>query len=676
MQHQINNHLAPRVGFAHLLLPILLSILSFISAFTVMPTIAAEVKAAKKPLIPLEHFNQMPMVSSPVISPDGNNIAVILNQGEFAQVAVVPFSDRAAVKVLLRLGAEKYRIEDIDWVNDERIIVSVSQPYRVDNSRLRTTHLYSAKIDGSNVFEMRKRLRKNSPRNFYYNSPKLLSLLKDDPKHILVTLSDPRDNNYSSVFKLNVESGKFDKYLPNSKRIVNWGVSRAGDILLAVGVDKDRDKDINYIYTRKNTDADWQLVKTIEAFKSETFSPQIYDAKTNTVIVLSNHRENKEEVRKTALWRFDISTGKYTERLSETPDNVDVTDAITRLEGGEYKVVGYIYNDNFNRYVYFDKNKGALAQQISGLFAKQGLQAFLWHWDQSEKRYIVGTVSDKNPSKYYLFDAATKKITPWYGAYPDLEKSSLASVQPFEFEAADGMKLHGYLTLPNEVENPPVVLFPHGGPYVRDSQYFDPFVQMFASRGFAVLQVNFRGSTGYGSDYKTAGYRQWGKKMQTDLVDALKWVKASGQADADNACIVGASYGGYAALVAGYQTPERFKCIISIAGISDLEIQVREFKSQGYDEYAKNAVADDPKEMRKLSPVDYAAKFKAPVLLIHGKVDTVVRYEQSEYMFDALEDAGKSVEYELFDYGTHHLDDAANRKKAMVLMADFLAKHL
>ncbi len=628
---------------------------------------------AKTPLIPLEHFTQMPMVSKPSISPDGKNIAVILNQGEFTQVAVIPFNKSSNAKVLLQLGVEKFRIDDINWGNDGRILVSVSQPYKIDKRRYRTSHLYSVKIDGSGLFEIRKRSK--DPVSFYYNSPSLLSLLDDDPEHILVTIRDPRDNNYSSVYKVNIEDGDFDKYLPNSNRIVSWGVNRTGEVLLAVGIDKSPDKDINYIYTRKDSDSDWKLVKTREAYKSHTFGVILYEQETNSIIVNSDYTEKEDDIAKDSLWRYHIDTEKF-ELLGRAPGNFDVTNPIIRREGKVRKVIGYEYNDGFTRYVYFDKNSDALAMQLRGIFAKKDLQTNIYDWDHKKERFIIVTFSDRKAAQYYLFDKKANKLSKWYGQFPQLNKQELAKVQPFDFKARDGMKLHGYLTLPNNVKNPPVILYPHGGPYARDSQNFDPFVQMFASRGYAVLQVNFRGSTGYGNRYHTAGYNQWGKKMQTDLLDAMQWMKESGKANADNACVVGGSYGGYAALVAGFQTPDMFKCIISIAGISDMEAQIAHWNIFGSDGYVDNAVSKNPEEMAKVSPINHVSKFKAPVLLIHGKSDVRVSYYQSDKMYDALKSAGKEVEFEVFNFGTHHLNDASNRTKAMTMMEAFLTKHL
>ena len=628
---------------------------------------------AKEASIPLKFFNQMPMVEQPSISPDGENIAVILNQEDLTQVAIFPFDGKTKMQLLLQLGGEKYRIESIAWANNERILVTVSQPLRIDdwgNLRVRSSHIYSAKIDGSDVFELRKKSRKDKVSTFYLKSPRLKSLLEDEPNHVLVTMNDERDNHYSSVFKVNVNTGEFEKHIANTNRIFHWGVNKSGEVLLGLGSDKNQKVNKKYIYVRKNIDADWKMVKTYEAYKTETFEVVVYEPEKNSIIVISDYKLNKA-----ALWRFDIASGEY-ELLGEAPGTLDVTGAITRLEGKKRSVVGFEYNDNFIKRVYFDENNTKFAQQITSIFSKSNLQASLYDWDRNKQRYIISAVSDTAPGRFYIYDKKINKIKPWYTQFPDLDSAQLAKVQPFDFEARDGMKLHGYLTLPNNVKNPPVVLFPHGGPFARDSQYFNPYVQMFASRGYAVLQVNFRGSTGYGNKYYTAGYHQWGKKMQTDLMDAMAWLKDTKQADTDNACIVGASYGGYAALAAGYQTPDKFKCIVSIAGTANMKTTLNDWRRRGYKNYIKNAVTDDENELKDLSPVNHASEFKAPVLLIHGKVDISVNYSQSKDMHDALEDAGKKVDIKLFKFGTHHLDDAVNRKNAMELISTFLEKHL
>jgi len=623
--------------------------------------------------IPITDFNQMPMVSNPRLSPDGKNIAVITNSGDNTQVSVSPFDKPSQMTTLIKLGGEKYRIENIRWVNNQRLIVGVSQPYKLFNSQYRTNHLYSVTLDGKSLFELNKRsTRKQKPIDFYRSRPHLLSILPKDPEHILITLNDERDDHYVSVFKVNVVSGEFSKYLANTNKIVGWYVNRLGEVLMSVGIDNDDSTDFYYYYTRETENHKWKMIKKVEAFQDEVFNPLLFEAENNSIIVESDH-----DLYKLALWRYYINTGEY-ELLGEAPDGLDILGAIWERAGDQYNIVGYRYAKHFVTRVYFDGNSDQTSKQLSQLFAKSGLKATITSSDESRNRHVISALSDSKPTTYYLYDKKQSKITPWYGQFPGLNGVKLPSVTPFAFTTKDNVVLNGYITLPNNVINPPLVVFPHGGPYgVRDYQYFDPFIQLIASRGYAVLQVNYRGSGGFGNKLQTSGYGQWGKSMQTDLLEAVQWVKDNELADVDNACIAGASYGGYAALAAGHQSPKQFKCIVSIAGIGDMNALVsREKRRGGAKSFIKHAIKNSGEDMTAVSPAFHAHKFKAPVLLIHGKVDTRVSYRQSEQMYDALKEAKKDVELKLFKYGTHHLNDATNRKEAMKLMIEFIDEHL
>lgn len=623
-------------------------------------------------------FNKLPAVSLPKVSPDGKNIAVITNREDDTQVSISPYDSPQNMTTIIGLASDEYRIENIHWLNNARVLINVSKPFRTNNRQVRTTHLYSASIDAQNIFEIKQRDSDkfeakgiDSDFLYYMTRPKLLSLLPLENDSILVTTRDERDGYYSSVFKVNVNTGEFKKYLPNKNQIIGWYPDRFGEILMAVGVDKDPNTDIYYYYTRESSNDEWKLIKKTEDYKSSTFTPIQYDKETDSVIVKSDRELNKD-----ALWRYFIKTSKF-ELLGEAPGNLDISNALYRRTGNVIDVVGFTYNDNFVERVYFDASKNKLEMNLVKFFKSKGLHAFFTSRDLKQKRYIISTLSDKKPTKYYLYDTDKGNLSPWYSAFPELNKIELNSVTPIKFTARDNMQLNGYITLPKGVKNPPLIVFPHGGPFgVRDMQYFDPFVQLFANQGYAVLQVNFRGSGGYGNSYLTKGYGQWGKAMQTDILDAIEYVKVNKLADTNNSCIAGASYGGYAALIAGFQTPNQFKCIVSIAGVSNMNDQATHWKRQGDKNYINQAVKNKNDSLDDISPVYHASKFKAPVLLIHGKVDTRVSFRQSEQMEKALKKAGKSVDYTLFKYGTHNLDDAVNRKKAMSLMIEFINKYL
>jgi dipeptidyl aminopeptidase/acylaminoacyl peptidase len=625
--------------------------------------------------LPLDYFTAMPMVDDPDVSPDGKHIAAIVNVNDQTQIMIAPFGSQKLTP-LLSLENEKFRIEDVMWANNTRILVVASQPYNYEGMRWRTTHLFAANIDGSNVKELRrsaraKRSTSNSELAYYYNSPEVVSRLPKEPNHILVQTIDPRDNYYRSIYKVDINSGEHSKYLANGRRIVDWVVNSDGEVLVAVGVSGDPNDHAKFVYTRASNKENWKLVKRFEPYKTATFNPVFFDQETNSVLVLTDH-----QLYRTALWRFDLEKKDFTEVVAKAPGNYDIEDVIFHYKNGVQKLVGYKYADNFHRRVYFDHSIGQLDRQLGQALASSGLQSSIYSYDEANNKYIVKAVSDASPIKYFTFDAQSKKMSLWFSQHPNLEGKQLANVTPFSFNARDGMSINGYLTLPRGVEKPPVVLFPHGGPFARDYQYFDPFVQMIVNQGYAVLQVNYRGSTGFGNAYQVAGYKEWSKAMQTDLVDAMQWLKTTELVNTDKSCIAGASYGGYAALVAGYQTPEMFDCIASIAGISDLGDQITHWRRNGFRNYVDNSVGSDAESVAMASPINHIDKFKKPVLLVHGRVDTRVSYRQSTGMYDALKQAGKQVEYHELDFGTHFLNDASNRKHAMEQLSLFLQKHL
>lgn len=249
------------------------------------------------------------------------------------------------------------------------------------------------------------------------------------------------------------------------------------------------------------------------------------------------------------------------------------------------------------------------------------------------------------------------------------------------YRAADGLQIHGYLTLPTGKDKGlPLVVLPHGGPASRDTIDFDYWAQALASRGYAVLQANFRGSTGYGNDFLEAGFGQWGRKMQTDLSDGVRFLAANGTIDAKRVCIVGGSYGGYAALAGAAIDTGVYRCAASIAGISDLHRMLKSEKqsAEAAFRYFKQFIgadnANDPK-LDQVSPLQQIGKIEIPVLLIHGKDDTVVPFEQSRIMADALKKAGRPVDFVILDGEDHWLSSGVTRLKMLQAVTAFLEKN-
>jgi dipeptidyl aminopeptidase/acylaminoacyl peptidase len=302
------------------------------------------------------------------------------------------------------------------------------------------------------------------------------------------------------------------------------------------------------------------------------------------------------------------------------------------------------------------------------------------------QRLVVKLDSPTDGPGYALVDLTTHG-SQWLGAeYPGLDVADISQVRPVRFKAADGLSISGYLTLPSgrDPKNLPLVVFPHGGPAARDGPGFDWWAQAMASRGYAVLQVNYRGSDGLGRAFLEAGFGEWGRKMQTDLSDGVRDLAAQGIVDPKRVCIVGASYGGYAALAGATLDPGVYRCAVDVSGPAELAKFIAWGNTRAGDEgvagerywmrYMGAGALNDPR-LTAISPADRADKVTIPILIIHGKDDTVVPFEQSQMMADALARAGKPYQLVVLNHEDHWLSRGDTRLQMLQATMDFLQKN-
>ena len=306
-------------------------------------------------------------------------------------------------------------------------------------------------------------------------------------------------------------------------------------------------------------------------------------------------------------------------------------------------------------------------------------------WSTDRNRFLARAASPSQPGTWYLYDRARKEVSPIGEEYPELKGAQLGTTRWITYQARDGLEIPAYLTLPPGLAagtKPPLVVMPHGGPIARDDYDFDFMVQFLATRGYAVLQPQFRGSWGFGQAFEDAGKGEWGGKMQTDLLDGIAAAAALGQTDPARVCIVGASFGGYAALAGASLHPEAYRCAASIAGIADLgQLLLEDGRVYGRDggaarELREELGAADKGKLEAMSPGRHAADVRAPILLIHGDQDTVVQLAQSQRMADQLKAAGKPYELIVLEGENHYLTKAANRTRVLEALEAFLAKNL
>lgn len=614
-----------------------------------------------------QKFGKMPLVQDVSISPDGQTLAGTFTIDGKPVVMTSPFGQHETT-ALVSLKSSSDRIESVDWVNNNRLLINASRAEYIGGRFYRIHTMYAVNADGSELLEIKNdAMYKKSESSWLsgLQSTYLMNDLAEDKEHVLVRAFDERDSG-NSVFKVNVYTSKFTKVESAANERSNFVSDRQGNVLFSTVLNKQ----LLSIELKKAPDQPWQTLKTIDLEGDIDFSPVGLSDDGKAVLVNTDYKSNFNH-----LAYFNLATGE----ISAPVHQVEGHDIDTSLiKAG--KLIGYGFTNDFFEQVFIDPKQRQHNEQIKALMPDR--HSYITSYSDDGQRVVIYSVKDNQPGRYLTLDFNTKKAAFWFSQYPHLEKMALPAVNNIQFKSRDGMLLHGYLTTPLQKDKPaPVILFPHGGPISRDSKSFDPFVQFFTAMGYAVLQVNFRGSSGFGTDYEVAGYQQWGKKMQDDLMDALDAVSANPDLDTKRSCMVGASYGGYATMVASFRDSARFQCFVAISGISDLPAMLRSdgAHNDAVKAMQRRAVGDyekDDKTLAAVSAINNTDAIKKPMLLIHGVKDTRVPYKQSEKLYDVLKTKGVDVSYLEQKEGTHHFDTEQERTEAFAQMETFLKTHL
>ncbi len=345
--------------------------------------------------------------------------------------------------------------------------------------------------------------------------------------------------------------------------------------------------------------------------------------------------------------------------------------------------IGIAMSGERTTYDWLDPEVGAVAGVLTRAFKQQ--EVSLAGWSRDRSRFLARVAGPASPGVWYLYDRSRKEVSPLADEYPELKGLPMGVTRWITYKARDGLEIPAYLTLPPGAkpdEKLPLIVYPHGGPHARDVYDFDYVAQFLASRGYAVLQPQFRGSWGFGDAFEKAGQGEWGGMMQTDLLDGVSALEALGHIDPKRVCIVGASFGGYAALAGATLHPDAYRCAASIAGISDLGLFIVEGAriygrdSASVDELRQDLGAVSSERLIAQSPARHASDVRVPVLMIHGDKDTVVPPEQSRRMSEVLKAAGKPHELIILEDENHYLTKAANRIRMLEALEQFLAKNL
>jgi len=636
---------------------------SFALVLAFAAPIAASAQSGKlPPLIDRELFFGNPEISGAQISPDGRYVSFLKPYKDSRNIWVKRVSDPYTAAKLMT-NDTKRPVTNYFWSRDGKYILFGQDQLGDENFNVYAVDPGSSPPAGQEVPTARNLTAAKGVRAVIYSRP------KNDPDIIYVGLND-RDKSWHDLYKVRISTGEKTLLRQNTERIAAWVFDNSGTLRLAIRTTDKGDTEILRVDPSAFT-----LVYTCTVF--ETCGPDRFN-KDNTKVYIQT---NKGDPDLTRLVLFDPVA--KTEQLVESDPlgRVDFGDATYSDVTDE--LVATSYEDERNRIYWKDKAWEADYKLLqSKLPGKEIVPASM---TSDERLWMIVATSDREPGERYLFDRNTKQLTKQYAVFDKLPRESLAPVKSISYPSADGLVVPAYLTLPVglEAKNLPLVVYPHGGPWGRDSWGYQAIPQFLANRGYAVLQPNFRASTGYGKKFLNAGNNEWGQKMQDDLTTGVRYLASQGIIDPKRVGIMGGSYGGYAVLAGLAFTPDVYAAGVSIVGPSNLVTLLNSIPP--YWESIRTVFHErmgNPKtpaglaQLQRQSPLNSANKIKAPLLVIQGANDPRVNKAESEQIVIALRDRGFPVEYILAPDEGHGFARPINNLVLFTSAEKFLAKHL
>lgn len=623
---------------------------------------------SQSPLPSIDTYGQLPEVSKMTISPDGEKIAFIQRSAKTNVLRVLSLSDMS--NGLYTADIRNLIIDRVSWAGNKHVILNTSDVRKISgfDGKLDYTSAYAANIESKDMMQLLSR----ADGIFVGQSGlgRIVSKADDSDEVFMPAFIDRKGNEPTySLLRANMDKGRADIVYRGTPNTIDWFIDTDGTALAREEYDNKTNK--YQLLTKRS--GEWETVLEYETARGPNGLVGVTPDRSALVYFLKNE-DGYNELRRMG---FNGEFGAAEMARPNTEINNVMIDA-NRV------VFGVAYGGLTPDYDFFDKS---LATDFKG-FQEQvpGASVRLASWSKGFQKLIIYVEGGGFAGNYFLFDRKTSDIRVLAGARPDIPAEHVAEVLTMEYSASDGLNIPGIITVPqgSEIQKLPAIIMPHGGPESHDEVGFDWMAQYFASRGYLVFQPNFRGSDGFGTAFTEAGYGGWGGVMQQDITDGVAELVKSGMIDADNMCIVGWSYGGYAALAGGAFTPELYKCIAAIAPVSDLpKLLIDEKNDHGRDHwvvsYWERAIAEGDATRDTLnskSPVNFAESFKAPVLLIHGKDDLTVKYNQSTRMRSALRKAKKDVTLVPMKGEDHSLSTPGARLEALIALDAFVAEHI
>ena len=621
---------------------------------------------------PLEAYGGLPSIESVEVSPDGSALAFVAMINDERHILVKSLNG----PVLASIKVSFDKIRSVQWADQDHLIIIASTTAAIDgvsyvgeqfravsfNIKTSKSVMLPTKAMDSVLNVVAGRVQPGVD-----GSTPVLYM----PLYVTVARNMQSGSGHLDLYKINLDTGQALRVQMGDHDTYDY-LAKSDGTVLAKATSKENSRSNSAIWTLSlRRGGGWQSVFSTS---SAVETPDLWGVSPDGQSVIIDTWDDKNEI-----WRptpVSLADGKLGDYIGPAVSQGGVI-------GSDGVVVGFSHRDEFVEYDFVEPRLKALWPAFRAAF--KGQQVSLTSWTPDYRKLILFVTGSGTSGGYYIADTVTKRVDPIGGPYPKVTPADVANIRLVQYTAADGLEIEGVLTLPKgkPEKDLPLVVLPHGGPRARDDITFDWWAQGLASRGYAVLQPNFRGSTGYGHKFTEAGYGEWGAKMQTDLSDGVAHLAKQGIIDPKRVCIVGGSYGGYAALAGVTLQKDVYRCAVSVAGVSDLKkmldddiLRYGEVSSRIRDRKRLYGVdsANDPK-LEERSPSYQAGKADVPILLIHGNDDTRVPFVQSQKMASALKAAGKPYEFVVLGHEDHFLSTSQTRKQMLNATVTFLEKN-
>jgi len=609
-------------------------------------------QSAPPPRIDMRDLFKNPEKASFQISPDGQYISYRAPWKNRMNIFVRKMGDSTATQVthdtIRDVGSYFWKGDRIVYTRD----INGDENYIV----------FSASIDGNDVKALTPlESVRAATLDRLHNIPGMET-------KILIQMNQ-RNPQVFDPYLCDIATGELKSLYDNSKdNFEGWITDHAGVVRMAIKTDG-TDQVVYYRATEKAPFTEYMRTSFKDSWYPLMFT---FD---NANLIVAHNLDGRD---KTAVVEWDLAAKKETKLIFENADN-DVSDVSYSRKRQVLTMVTWTGAKEQRHFL--DAETKALYDKLAPKF--EGYEYWVYGENDDETMFMVWAGSDRQPGKYFFYDAVNDKLEHVATLRPWINEEHMAEMKPISYKSRDGLTIHGYLTLPKgrEAKNLPVVINPHGGPWARDQWGFNPEVQLFANRGYAVLQMNFRGSTSYGREFWTKSFKQWGKTMQDDITDGVEWLKSQGIADPDRIAIYGGSYGGYATLAGITFTPDLYACAVDYVGVSNMFTFMNTvppywepFKKMMYE------MVGDPKAdsllLREASPVFFVDRIKCPLFIAQGATDPRVNKAESDQVVEALKARGIEVQYMVKENEGHGFRNEENRFEFYEAMDKFLDEHI